>query len=54
MKAARVPWRRLGEVLVGHGLITEQELERALAEQLRPESGSARSSLGAALSGLPI
>ncbi len=33
MEAARVPWRRLGEVLVGRGLITEQELERALAEQ---------------------
>jgi hypothetical protein len=33
MEAAQIPWRRIGELLVGNGLITEQELEEALAEQ---------------------
>jgi len=33
VEAASVPWRPLGELFVGRGLITEAELETALAEQ---------------------
>jgi len=33
MEASQVPSRRIGELLVGNGLITEQELEGALAQQ---------------------
>ena len=33
MEAASVTWRPLGELFVGRGLITEAELETALAEQ---------------------
>jgi len=33
MEAASLPWRPLGELFVGRGLITEAELETALAEQ---------------------
>jgi len=33
VEAASVPWRPLGELFVGRGLITETELETALAEQ---------------------
>jgi hypothetical protein len=33
VEAASVPWRPLGEWFVGRGLITEAELETALAEQ---------------------
>ena len=33
MEAAQVPWRPLGELFVSRGLITETELETALAEQ---------------------
>ncbi len=34
MEAAHLPWRPLGELFVARGLITEAELEEALAEQL--------------------
>jgi len=33
VEAASLPWRPLGELFVGRGLITEAELETALAEQ---------------------
>ena len=33
MEAARIPWRPLGRVLVEQGLLSEDELERALEEQ---------------------
>ena len=33
MEAAHIPWRPLGRLLVEQGLITEDELERALVEQ---------------------
>ena len=33
MQAARLPWRPLGAIFVERGLITEAELEEALAEQ---------------------
>jgi hypothetical protein len=33
VEAAHVPWRPLGELFVGRGLITEDELETALVEQ---------------------
>jgi hypothetical protein len=33
VEAAHVPWRPLGELFVGRGLITESELETALVEQ---------------------
>jgi hypothetical protein len=33
VEAAQVPWRPLGELFVSRGLITEEELETALAEQ---------------------
>jgi hypothetical protein len=32
--ALQFPWRQLGELLVAEGLLTEDELERALAEQV--------------------
>ena len=35
MEAARIPWRRLGEILVDNGVITAAMLEEALAEQAR-------------------
>jgi hypothetical protein len=33
--ALQFPWRQLGELLVAEGLLTEDELEQALAEQAR-------------------
>src|SRR5437667_4877314 len=33
VEAARIPWRPLGRVLVEQGLLSEDELERALEEQ---------------------
>jgi hypothetical protein len=33
VEAAQIPWRPLGELFVARGLITEEELEQALAEQ---------------------
>jgi hypothetical protein len=33
VEAARIPWRPLGRVLVEHGLLSEDELERALEDQ---------------------
>jgi hypothetical protein len=33
VEAAQLPWRPLGELFVGHGLISDAELEEALAEQ---------------------
>ena len=35
MTAPSFPWRQLGEILVRDGLLTEDELERALREQQR-------------------
>ncbi len=35
MEAAHISWRPLGELLVEHGVLTETELENALAEQQR-------------------
>jgi hypothetical protein len=33
--AIQFPWRQLGELLVAEGLLTEDELEQALAEQAK-------------------
>ena len=33
MEAARIPWRPLGRLLVEQGLLSEEELERALVQQ---------------------
>src|SRR5712692_10742351 len=33
VEAAQIPWRPLGELFVGRGLISQAELETALAEQ---------------------
>lgn len=33
MEAARIPWRTLGEMFVRRGLLTNEQLEQALAEQ---------------------
>ena len=33
--ALQFPWRQLGELLVAEGLLTEDELEQALAEQAK-------------------
>jgi hypothetical protein len=35
VEAARIPWRRLGEILVDDGVISAAMLEEALAEQTR-------------------
>ena len=35
MEAARIPWRPLGRILVEQGLLTSEELERALEQQER-------------------
>jgi len=33
MEAARIPWRPLGRIFVEKGLLTEEDLDEALAEQ---------------------
>ena len=47
MEAAETSWRSLGELFVERGLISEADLERALAEQTATKTGPWRTSSSA-------